>query len=202
MHQISSRKERDASIVKNELMKSIAIEVQRWNANMILDRNPSERPLKNSDIADISIAVSKWQKEATEKLETLDREPAYIRTTQSNQESTTCNTPKHPSIDTSKSPMSVADDDRLNMRPSQKDNATQTNQISVMCEGFSCPPICEASLSHKSIRSEDPPLSTPELSPEAERGSFSDQFLRSRKKRPLSLSPLHKLNTIQNKPKC
>ena len=64
---------------------------------MILDRNPSERPLKNSDIADISIAVSKWQKEATEKLETLDEEPAYIRTLHGNQQSTTYNTSKHQS---------------------------------------------------------------------------------------------------------
>ena len=34
-------------ITNIELVKSIAIEVQRWNANMILDRNPREKPLKS-----------------------------------------------------------------------------------------------------------------------------------------------------------
>ena len=42
---------------KIDLARLISIEVQRWNANMILDRGPSEKSLDPLDLSEISLAV-------------------------------------------------------------------------------------------------------------------------------------------------
>ena len=65
---------------KIDLVKAVTIEVRRWNANMVLDRSLRESISKPSDLTEVSIAVSKWEIEASEKLSTITKNPETIRT--------------------------------------------------------------------------------------------------------------------------
>ena len=66
-------------LFKHDLAKAIAIEVQRWNANMIVDRSPRVQPLKTNNISEVAMAVSKWKKEASEKLKIISTGPAMMK---------------------------------------------------------------------------------------------------------------------------
>ena len=77
---IDSLQSQNDPISKFDLAKSIAIEVQRWNANMILDRSPRETSSGNSDLSEVAMAVSKWKTEASEKLNRLSERPSDILT--------------------------------------------------------------------------------------------------------------------------
>ena len=104
---------------------------------MILDRTPRQTPLKISDLFDVSLAVSKWEKEASEKLEILHNEPALI-------DSSLGGFPVLSAPDLEKSPESditleekQAAIEMVNLTLPLNDNATSNFQTSVIRDGQS-----------------------------------------------------------------
>ena len=122
---------------KIELVKAVSIEVQRWNSNMILDRSPRETPLKTSDLSEVSIAVSKWKEEASEKLKSIALEPATIcNHVQQSSLNKSLNPTVFPSTRTSTNYNPLAGTNESSKKMHRNDNATSNFKTSVITVQF------------------------------------------------------------------